>query len=172
MAPNHSWRKSALLCLVVCSNPHHLQLFSNLGNNTKPHFVWSCNTLQTQVFIKKIVQALRLPASDSTVTQAHFFSTRRFFFHHETPNKSHEQFLWSKEISARVWGLFTPSLHASHCSFHWMFALLYSWLLRKSEQILHCTVIPWEQMCCFYQWKRNSWDMKTLYTAVSNAGIC
>lgn len=55
MAPNHSSVKSALLFLFVCFNPHHLQLFSKRRNNTKPHSVWSCSTLQTKPFIKKIV---------------------------------------------------------------------------------------------------------------------
>lgn len=52
MAPNHAWMKSVLLCLVVCSNPHNLQLLPKLGNNTS-HILYDQATSCTHKYSLK-----------------------------------------------------------------------------------------------------------------------
>lgn len=130
MAPNHSWMKSVLLCLVVCSNPHDLQLFPKLGNNTN-HILYdqaiSCThkySLKNSLGTASARFWLHCDTGTFLCSRGGFFIMRHWT---KVRSSSSDQ---KKSVPESVACSPQPFVTAT---VHWAAALLCSCLLRKAE---------------------------------------
>lgn len=80
MAPNHSWTKSALLCLLFALIRTTYWYFQNCEKIQCCTLCDHAIPCKQNYSFKKIDQALRLPAPDSAVTQTYFFFHQRIFY--------------------------------------------------------------------------------------------